>query len=199
MNSRAKIGISVLAASSLVLAGGCSLTRAGYQTAPYQVVRKTPGFEIRDYPAIRVAETKEAGGGFMRLFRYIDHGNAESQGIAMTTPVWMDRTESQGTMSFVLPSGLSSPPAPKDPEVRIRELPAGSWAVRRFKGSGRGPDDAAARVLGEELRKAGIPTTGTPRFAYFDPPWIPGFLRRNEVMIQVVPGDAKGAAASPSK
>jgi hypothetical protein len=27
--------------------------------------------------------------------------------------------------------------------------------------------------------------TGEPVFAYYDPPWTPGFMRRNEVMIPV--------------
>jgi hypothetical protein len=28
---------------------------------------------------------------------------------------------------------------------------------------------------------------GTPFSAYYDPPWTPGFLRRNEVLIPIPP------------
>jgi hypothetical protein len=40
-----------------------------------------------------------------------------------------------------------------------------------------------------ELRKAveeaGLEIVGEPRFARFDPPWIPWFLRHNEVVLPV--------------
>lgn len=41
-----------------VLAVGCKVTRAGYASAPYKVVSKRGHFEVRDYPELRVAETK---------------------------------------------------------------------------------------------------------------------------------------------
>ena len=35
---------------SLVFLAGCKLTRAGYESAGYKVVRRSGSFEIRDYP-----------------------------------------------------------------------------------------------------------------------------------------------------
>ena len=49
---------------------------------------------------------------------------------------------------------------------------------------------AAEGVRAEELRgavaQAGYQPAGQPRFARFDPPWTPWFLRRNEVVLPLV-------------
>ena len=183
-------------AAGLVVAG-CGLTRAGYESAPYRVVRKGEGFELRRYPPIRVAETADQGDSFLRLFRYIDRNNGDSRKISMTTPVWMDPVpERPGTMAFVLPSGLTNPPAPGDGAVRLSERPGGTWAVRRFRGSRQGNDGEALARLRQELSNAGISPTGPARFAYYDPPWIPGFLRRNEAMLPVATETGEGDAGS---
>jgi hypothetical protein len=34
----------------------------------------------------------------------------------------------------------------------------------------------------------GMSVLSPPVFAYFDPPWTPGFLRRNEVMLRTNSG-----------
>ena len=65
----------LVVAIALVLVG-CKATRAGYESAPYKVVRADGKFEVRDYPALRVVETPMSGGGsgsdgsFNRLFRF---------------------------------------------------------------------------------------------------------------------------------
>jgi hypothetical protein len=35
------------------------------------------------------------------------------------------------------------------------------------------------------MKKSGLVSSGEPLFGYFDPPWTPSFLRRNEVMLSV--------------
>ena len=92
----------------LVLAG-CQATRAGYESAPYTVVRTDGKFELRDYPALTVVETPmtaasgdAADGSFLRLFRFITGGNEGKQKIAMTTPVFMSGGGTNATMAFVL-------------------------------------------------------------------------------------------------
>jgi hypothetical protein len=42
---------------------GSQATRAGYEYAPYQVLGARGKFELRDYPAPTVVETRMAGGG----------------------------------------------------------------------------------------------------------------------------------------
>jgi DNA gyrase inhibitor GyrI len=180
-----------LAAMMLV---GCQSTRAGYESAPYQVVRTNGLFEIRDYPAMQIVETpmaspnKDADGGFMRLFRYISGSNTANQKISMTTPVYMNGSVSNSTMSFVLPADMkaSDIPKPVDGSITVKELAPGRFAVLRFKGSrNAGNEKIALDKLQAWLTAEGLKSLATPIYGYFDPPWTPPFLRRNEVMLRI--------------
>ena len=203
---RGLLGVGLVAAG----VAGCQATRAGYESAPYRVVRTEGRVELRTYPALQLAETKSGGDDFMRLFRYISRGNAAEQKIAMTTPVFLS---GEGTtnrrMAFVLPETLTEPPAPAHAEVRVQRLDPATYAVLRFRGGQQGPDGPAAAELRAWMAAEKLPALGDPMFAYFDPPWIPGFLCRNEVMIptearvtpltaMALPSKAAGPAARPA-
>lgn len=170
---------------------GCQSTRAGYESAPYGVLKTDGKFELRDYPALLVIETPMAAGkdnGFMRLFRFIGGANSEQQKIAMTTPVFMSREPTRQTMAFVLPEKLKSDGAPKptNPDVTLRELPPGRFAVLRFSGGQKAKNEAEAlERLRTWMRSQELKTSTEPVFAYFDPPWTPSFWRRNEVMLRL--------------
>lgn len=163
---------------------GCALTRAGYESAPYRVLKKEGRMEIREYPAMQWVETGRGGDDFMRLFRYISKDNAAEEKIAMTTPVFMtgDATSEQ-RMAFVLPAQMAQPPQPKQDSVKVRRVEPAIYAVLRFRGGQQGVHGEAARRLQDWMSLQQLPVKGSPLFAYFDPPWTPGFLRRNEVMI----------------
>src|SRR5512137_1757098 len=126
------VGLFILAAVVALILVGCKATRAGYESAPYKVLRSSGRFEVRDYPALTVVETPMAGAGdassgsFNRLFRFITGGNEAKQKIAMTTPVLMSGSDSNATMAFVLPAKLKARGAPKptDGAVKVRELEA---------------------------------------------------------------------------
>jgi len=173
--------------------GGCLVSRAGYESAPYKVVRADGKFELRDYPAITVVETpmkspgQEADNGFMRLFHFITGDNAAKQKIAMTTPVFMTGSGTNSTMAFVMPAKLApgEVPKPADPGLAIRELPAGRFAVLRYSGgrNDRQETNQLAR-LKAWMTAASLPALSLPVYGYFDPPWTPTFLRRNEVMLR---------------
>jgi DNA gyrase inhibitor GyrI len=125
---------------------------------------------------------------FMRLFHYIDRQNSAQQKIAMTTPVFMSRGATNGTMAFVLPAALSPDQAPKPmaDTVRLHTAPAGRFAVLRFSGgiNHQAETNALAR-LQAWLRQQSLTPAGDPIYGYFDPPWTPPFLRRNEVMLRL--------------
>ena len=59
----------------------CATSRAGYETAPYKVIRADGDFEIREYPELKIATTARDAdnSSFMRLFRYIDGGNVAKE------------------------------------------------------------------------------------------------------------------------
>lgn len=187
------IFIAVVGMSLLLV--GCQATRGGYESAPYKVVRSDGKFEIRDYPALTVVETPMADasgsdGSFMRLFRFITGANEAKQKIAMTTPVFMSGSSTNQTMAFVLPAKLQkdSVPKPADGAVKVRELPAGRFAVQRFSGARNAENDAEALArLQAWMAAEKLHALSPPVYGYFDPPWTPGFLRRNEVMRRVEP------------
>ncbi len=168
---------------------GCKSLRSGYKSAPYQVARSDGRFELRDYPSLTVVETPMvragADGSFSRLFRFITGNNDGSRKISMTTPVFMSDAGQERTMAFVMPAGMKpgEVPRPVDGAVAVRELPAGRFAVLRFSGArSAANEDGALRELRSWMVARGLEPVSGPVYAYFDPPWIPGFLRRNEVM-----------------
>ncbi len=180
------------AMAALLLTAGCSTTRSGYNSAPYTLVQSAGGFELRDYPTLKVAQTSMQGsgddGGFGRLFRFISGRNEKSQKIAMTTPVFMSGGEAERTMAFVMPEDMKSSPIPQplDAAVSVQEIPQGRFAVLRFSG-GRSDENerAALDQLKAWLKTQGLSSSASPVFAYFDPPWTPTFWRRNEVMLRL--------------
>lgn len=70
------ITLSILVVAAGLALVGCQVTRAGYESAPYQVVRADGKFELRNYPALTVVETpmtrtgSDADGSFNRLFGF---------------------------------------------------------------------------------------------------------------------------------
>ena len=185
-------GLLLLVVVGIALAG-CKGTRSGYESAPYKVVRTGGKFEVRDYPALTVVETSTsptgngADGSFMRLFRFITGGNEAKQKIAMTTPVFMSGGGSNATMAFVLPAKMKAGevPKPADGAVTVRELPAGRFAVLRYSGGRNAKKDAESlERLKTWMAAEALGVTSAPVYGYFDPPWTPAFLRRNEVMVR---------------
>jgi len=190
-----------LVAAGLMAAvlGGCQATRAGYESAPYTVVRADGPFELRDYPALTVVETPMAAdgrdgadGSFRRLFQFITGGNEAGQKIAMTTPVFMSGSGTNATMAFVMPAKLKTAevPRPSAGPVTVRELAAGRFAVLRYRGGRNATKEAEslARLRAWiEMEKLGV--RSSPVYGYFDPPWTPSFLRRNEVMLRTEGGE----------
>lgn len=178
---------------------------------PYEVVEQRAGFEVRRYPEYVIAEVEvradfaDAGNiGFGSLIGYISGRNRGGARVAMTAPVLQEEAGTRIAMtapvlqeaagrshlvSFVMPAGVTreSLPVPADPRVRLRTVPGHLAAVRRFRGTWneRAYEEQVARLL-DEVRAAGFEVAGAVRYARFDPPWMPPFLRRNEVVVPVV-------------
>ena len=188
---------AILIAGAGLIFVGCQATRGGYESAPYQIIRTDGKFEVRDYPSLAVVETPMAASGnaddgsFMRLFRFITGANEAKQKIAMTTPVFMSGNNTNRTMAFVLPAKLKfgAVPKPADGAVTVRDLPGGRFAVLRFSGGRSAKHEAETLArLQTWLAAQGLKTAAMRVYGYFDPPWTPPFLRRNEVMLRVAAG-----------
>ncbi len=192
-----KARLSVWISLSVVVVAGIAFvatSRAGYETASFELVKKDGSFEIRNYAGMVVVTTAmkggEQNGSFGRLFKYISGGNASEQKIAMTTPVFMPASGdgAPGEMQFVVPAEVvkAGAPAPADPSVKLSKMSGGKYAVIRYSGRGT-PEDRAAKLaeLRERITKEGLEAVGDPVYAGYDPPWTPGPMRRNEVLLKL--------------
>jgi hypothetical protein len=158
------------------------------ETPEYKVLLEDGKFEVREYPALTLVRTASGDGDFMRLFRYISGSNEGEQKIAMTAPVLMKHQGENTGMSFIVPKDIAAGkvPAPKDAAVTMDDLPAGKFAVYRYSGGrNEANEQEALGKLRAWIGKKQLEVTGDPLFGFYDPPWIPTFLRRNEVMLRI--------------
>ncbi|NEX21414.1 heme-binding protein [Thiorhodococcus mannitoliphagus] len=180
------------------------------ETPDYEVVRQEGPFEIRQYPPLVVAEVARKGSrkealsaGFSPLAGYIFAKDRTGDRVAMTAPVTQQpgekipmtapvtqaqTAEGSWRVRFIMPSSyaLEALPPPADPDVRLQELPPQRVAAVRF--SGRTTDAAIAEqeeALRAWLQAQGLSAADSPVYAYYNDPFTPGFLRRNEVLIRV--------------
>ncbi len=149
-------------------------------------------------------------GSFMKLFRYISGANESKQKISMTTPVFMenDKAGSEVQMGFVMPKevAVQGVPTPTGPDVDVRKRAGGRFAVLRFSGrlnaklakeseaklrawmktKGLVADDSpnTSEAHNPEADIAETQSSGVEAASY-DPPFTPGPLRRNEVLIRL--------------
>jgi hypothetical protein len=119
----------------------------------------------------------------------------KSSKIAMTVPVSIEGAKSfesasnQWMVSFVMPSEytLATLPKPLNSQVKIREVPAEKRAVILFSGfNSAEKTQAKTQLLQDWIKTKNLKVTGDPQFARYNPPWSLPFMRRNEVMIQVL-------------
>jgi hypothetical protein len=81
---------------------------------------------------------------------------------------------------------LETLPQPKDSRVHFRLIPARSLAAIRFSGFFRQDRiQKNKQRLSQWLQEQGIETEGDFIVAGYNPPWVPGFLARNEVLIPI--------------
>ncbi|MGD9055453.1 MAG: heme-binding protein [Desulfobacterales bacterium] len=180
------------------------------EKAKYQVVESDKNFELRQYAPHIVAETFVAGDfeavgnvGFRRLYDYINGNNvknqniamtapvtqeAESEKIAMTAPVTQEKSQGRWRITFLMPAEytMDTLPKPLDGLVQLKEEPgylmaairySGTWSQKRFEKN--------KALLQAAITKRGLKPVGQPVWARYDPPFMPWFLRRNEVLIRV--------------
>ena len=165
------------------------------ETIKYEVIREIGNVEIRRYPKIVIAKVEDPSNGFNLLYRFITGGNRQKTKVKMTTPVVSQEIQmtspvlsETGTMAFVMPAEytLESTPEPLDERVKIAEIPARLVAALCFSGGwSEAHFEKETQELLKTLSEAKIKTKGNVFTMLYNPPFIPGFLRRNEVGIEV--------------
>jgi hypothetical protein len=184
----------------------------------YESVLLDGDFEVRDYPSLVIAEVRRSGDreqglrdGFGPLARYIfarERGGggepiamtapvqqqaiAADEKIAMTAPVTQSPDgENNWVVRFIMPSALNleALPTPGNDAVQLRQLPARRVVAVRFSGR---TDDALIAKQEQRLRDwmaaRDLSPLGLPTYAYYNDPFTPGFLRRNEIQLPVERG-----------
>jgi len=138
------------------------VARAGYETAEYKVLESDGKFEVREYPDLMLVST--------------------------TTNL-----ESQGSDGSFMPKDVAEAgvPKPTGEQVDLRKRPGGRFAVLRFAGqlSEKSSKEAESK-LREWMKSKGLSAEETGErtsveTAGYDPPFTPGPLRRNEVLIRL--------------
>ena len=180
------------------------------EKAKYEVVENELDFEIRKYAPQIVAETFVEGDfedvgneGFRRLYDYISGNNrkkqsismtapvtqeVESQKVAMTAPVNQVKADNKWRITFLMPSeySIDELPEPLDKRVNLIEDPerlvvaikySGTWSKSRY--------DENKSLLEDFIDGRGLKVAGEAIWARYDPPFMPWFLRRNEILIPI--------------
>jgi effector-binding domain-containing protein len=165
------------------------------ETIKYEVIREIGNVEIRRYPKIVIAKVEDPANGFNLLYRFITGGNRQKAKVKMTTPVVSQEIQmtspvlsEMGTMAFVMPAEytLETTPDPIDERVKIAEIPSRLVAALCFSGGwSEAHFEKETQQLLNTLSEAKIKTKGNVFTMLYNPPFIPGFLRRNEVAIEV--------------
>jgi hypothetical protein len=176
----------------------------------FKVIESEGKFELRQYASHIVAETfvegdfNEVGNeAFRRLAGYINGHNRRKQTIPMTAPVSQEadfvkipmtapvNQEGAGgkwRFTFLMPAeySLETLPEPLDSRVELREVPERLMAALKYSGSwSESRYEEKKKQLMQEIEKRGLKQMGEPVFARYNPPFMPWFLRRNEVLIPV--------------
>ncbi len=206
--------ISILMMAALA---GCSVFGVrDTEEAVYQVTLAEGEFELRQYDPMIVATTFVDGDfdnagdvAFRRLFGYITGDNSGALKISMTAPVTGLRgADSAGAdiamtapvsgqaigpgwaFSFVLPEGytLDNSPRPSDAEIELKRIPAQRMAVVRYSGlRSKSSFEENTERLRAWLAEQSLQAVSEPMYAGYDPPWTLPFLRRNEVLLGLLP------------
>ncbi len=166
------------------------------QKQVYSVVSQHNGFEVRRYQKCVLVQAKQRGDfmaagnrAFGSLLGYISGANANRQKIAMTAPVIQQPLASgEHIISFVMPADfdIADVPVPQASILEIKEVPEHLTAAHGFRGSWSWEKfEAEGAQLLRAVAAAGLETSGSLYWSRFDPPFKPGFLKYNEVLIDL--------------
>jgi hypothetical protein len=183
------------------------------ESPKYQTVHKDRKFEIREYEEYIVAEVEIDGDfgsalqkGFRILADYIFGGNTSRARINMTVPVTEQAVSSEKIdmtapvtsspieegrkyrIAFTMPSKytLDSLPEPANKMILFRKVSKRKIAALQFSGSLKSKlATRKAKELETWLNENKYSKKSGFVFAQYNPPWIPGIFRRNEVLTEV--------------
>ena len=170
---------------------------------PTYTLDKTDGaIEVRSYQPYLVAQVtvkgdrpQAANQGFEILAGYIFGKNRsrkaprQAEKIAMTSPVTQE-PQGQGSwkVRFMMPQTqtLETLPVAEDERIRFLHNPAERYLVLRFSG-GWSEDNLSQhrKQLQQYAASHQLEVSGEPFYAFYNAPFVPPPLRRNEVLLRL--------------
>ena len=192
-----KIPILIVIVLTVLALGGWYLVPKFLEQPSYKMLLKDGNIEIRQYDRILLQSVKVRGDqyqsirqGFRPLVRFIGGKDRDGDKISMTAPVIQSAgdNEDDWVISFSMPSkyDIANLPAPQDSSIYTENLEPMTAAVIKFSGK------ANEQILHNKtqtlllwLEQAGYEVQSKPKYLFYNDPSTPGFLRRNEVMVQV--------------
>ncbi len=180
------------------------------ETPRYKVLKKNGRIELRKYRGYILASVEikansynsAANQAFSILADFIFGNNVTSSQISMTAPAISKRLETSEKIamtapvsaskldnqtyliSFTMPAiySIENLPKPNNKNVKIQYIPSHEIAVIRFSGY---TTDSKIEKMATELKNWAdvekIKFSGDLIVSRYDPPWKPGFIRRNEI------------------
>jgi len=184
------------------------------ETPKYKILKKVGRLELREYePYIKASVEVNAEGfnsassnAFGQLADYIFGNNTSATKIAMTAPVMSEQKSvsekiamttpvastkmSNGIFetSFTMPSEytMTTLPKPNNNSIKISQIPSHKLAVIGFSGyTGESKINNMTLKLKHWAKENNIKLFQDSIILRYNPPWTPGFLRRNEIGFRV--------------
>lgn len=166
------------------------LAMAQTEMQSYEVIKQLSDIEIRFYPPVMMAKHTSAsqGSGFGKLFGYISGKNSTQTKIAMTTPVHMEKGNSENAMAFVLPKKFNTKntPQPSDNSLQVYQDQGGYFAAIRYAGyTNSEKEKERTALLMNVLEDEKINSDGHPKVLVYNSPYKI-INRRNEILISIL-------------
>jgi hypothetical protein len=207
------VTVVVIIIGSIIFFSTSTRTRGEHDGPQYHVVERDGNIEVREYNEYITAYVDVASNfdgalysGFMKLFNYISGKNTNRSKIKMTVPVTEEQVSASEKISmtapvtsekvsddvyrisFIMPPGylLDRLPLPDDKEIKFKKLEPFKAAVITFSGRLK---EKLANEKTEELKAWLVKNRLRPGSNYiaaqYNPPWIPGFMRKNEIIVEI--------------
>ncbi len=173
----------------------------------YQIIKTENNIEIRHYNPMLIAEVIESGdrktaisNGFNVLADYIFGNNTTSQKINMTAPVSQTQSEkiemtapvlqkplvNSWKIQFTMPKKyqIETLPKPNNKRVNIIKQQESKRIVIQFSGNATNSKiKQNEKKLLNYIKNNNLKVTSKPFYAFYNSPWTPPFLKRNEIML----------------
>lgn len=199
---RARKLIGWFALAVLIAGGGmivASYVISAVEQPRYEIAAEyLLGIEKRVYSPLLLAQitVKESDAdtamkkGFKALLDYISGNNSTKTKIPMTAPVLRKPTIDEGywTIQFIMPRSftLDTLPHPTNDQIEVVSQAQQTVMALRFSGNASAERIASyTRQLEETIQAEKLVTLSQPLAAFYNPPWVLPFMKRNEIMMVI--------------